>query len=457
MPELGSSPETEFNTVQREVMHSKGSGGNSDSKPEFKAAVGLSREWDARKAGREVARDTLEKLGKDPDFFLLFSTIHYEKWGGFQEFLDGVWDVLPKGTPLIGGTVTGFICPQGCYTRGATAMAVSYPNMDVAVGIGRNTKRNPKSAARWCAGMIKDGLKNSKYENKFLFEVISGPTIPKLSWFNKKIIKSKILEGLIPSLFYISEKLLQKGVGREEEVLDELTKDMSEYSLIGGSTYDDNKMTKNYQFYNKEVLTNSIVSVGLSSQLKSSINVTHGLKEMNRKFRVTNLRGENRIIHKIDNKSATDEFLKALTWPSEYLDERAYLKTYFTPLGFKKNGVLFPEIIGYFIGGSIICGYKIEDNDLYILSASGKSLMNAIDENLSAIKGKDNLMALGISCAIMLQTLGSNVFHIQKKLLEVFRESPFLFLYGAGVDSYTPQKGAQHINMALNMGILHRK
>jgi len=47
----------------------------SNSKPEFRAAVGLSREWNARKAGREVARDTLERLGTDPDFFLLFSTI----------------------------------------------------------------------------------------------------------------------------------------------------------------------------------------------------------------------------------------------------------------------------------------------------------------------------------------------------------------------------------------------
>ncbi|MCD6237631.1 MAG: hypothetical protein J7K13_06755, partial [Thermoplasmata archaeon] len=76
---------------------------------ELKAGVGLSRKWDAREAGREVALSTLEKLdGENPKFFLLFSTIHYEKYGGFQELLNGVWDVLPEGTPLIGGTVAGF-------------------------------------------------------------------------------------------------------------------------------------------------------------------------------------------------------------------------------------------------------------------------------------------------------------------------------------------------------------
>ena len=116
----------------------------------LEAAVGMSRKWNARDAGKEVARSTIEKLSSPPDFFLLFSTIHYEKHGGFEEFLNGVWDVLPEGTPLIGGTVAGFVNNHGCYTRGATALAVSYKNMDVAIGVGKKIKRNPKKAARKC-------------------------------------------------------------------------------------------------------------------------------------------------------------------------------------------------------------------------------------------------------------------------------------------------------------------
>ena len=73
---------------------------DSNSESKLEASVGLSRLWDAREAGREVARTAIEKLSRPPDFFLLFSTIHYEKHGGFEEFLAGVWDVLPKGTPL---------------------------------------------------------------------------------------------------------------------------------------------------------------------------------------------------------------------------------------------------------------------------------------------------------------------------------------------------------------------
>ena len=122
------------------------------------ASVGISRKWDAYEAGREVARTTINNLDKPPSFFLLFSTIHYKNHGGFQEFLSGVWDVLPNETPLIGGTIAGFINNHGCYTRGATALAISYPKMDIALGYGINTKRNPKKAAKTCATMIKRGL-----------------------------------------------------------------------------------------------------------------------------------------------------------------------------------------------------------------------------------------------------------------------------------------------------------
>ncbi|HIE33811.1 MAG TPA: hypothetical protein EYP86_01565, partial [Candidatus Altiarchaeales archaeon] len=182
--------------------------------PEFKAAVGLSRQWDAKKAGREVANTTLEKLGADPDFFLLFSTIHYEKYGGFQEFLDGVWDVLPDETPLIGGTVAGFINNYGCYTRGATALAVSYPNMDVAIGYGKNTKRNPEKAAKECANMVRRGLETTRYKNRFLFDIIGGSRVPQLPFLGRrKVVRSRIIGNLMILGFRFSNDYLGMGMG----------------------------------------------------------------------------------------------------------------------------------------------------------------------------------------------------------------------------------------------------
>ena len=170
--------------------------------PKLEAAIGMSRKWDAREAGREVTRSTIEKLTRPPDFFLLFSTIHYEKNGGFEELLNGVWDVLPKGTPLAGGTVAGFMNNYGCYARGATALAFSYPNINVTVGVGNNTKRNPKKAAKECAEMIMK--QNTKVD--FYFEFISGPIIPTFPGIGKQtVIRSKtsgnLMKKMIPALF----------------------------------------------------------------------------------------------------------------------------------------------------------------------------------------------------------------------------------------------------------------
>lgn len=136
-------------------------------KQEIDAAVGMTRKWDAREAGREVARNTIKQLNSPPNFFLLFSTIHYRDHGGFEEFLNGVWDVLPEGTPLIGGTVAGFMNNYGVYTQGATALSVSSSNMDISIGYGKNTKRNPKKAAKKSVDMIIKGLKNSEYKKNF--------------------------------------------------------------------------------------------------------------------------------------------------------------------------------------------------------------------------------------------------------------------------------------------------
>ena len=65
MPELESSPDMEFNTVQREVLRSNGSENDSDSTQEFQAGVGLSRSWDPREAGEEVIVSALENLNRN--------------------------------------------------------------------------------------------------------------------------------------------------------------------------------------------------------------------------------------------------------------------------------------------------------------------------------------------------------------------------------------------------------
>ncbi len=426
------------------------------SKPEFKAGVGLSRKWDAREAGREVALTTLEKLGdKKPDFFLLFSTIHYEKYGGFQEFLAGVWDILPEGTPLIGGTIAGFIIPQGCFTRGATALAVSYPNMDVAVGIGRNTKRAPHLAAKHCAEMIKGGLEGSRYPNKFIYEVISGSLVIDMPGIrNRRVLTNKIFDKFAYPFSYGVLSVIQKGSGREEEVLSIIKDQLPDYYLIGVSTIDDNNMLRNYQFCGSNVYTNSVIALGMRTDQNIDINTSYGLKETEIDLEITKLGRDKRTIIEINNKPALEGYLTAIGMDRSFVDERLHRRTFFLPLGYSSGDMLFPNVVGLCLGEKLVVGYSIENRNLRLLLASGKDLINAIDENLQKIRDKNKKVALIVSCAARLETLGAHIYTVKDHLSNFFGDVPFLLVYSGGEDTYVPNRGHQHVNESFNVAII---
>lgn len=420
---------------------------------EFEVSVGMSRKWDAREAGREVARSTIEKLNRPPSFFLLFSTIHYEKHGGFEEFLNGVWDVLPTGTPLVGGTFAGFMNNYGCYTRGCTAIAVSYPNMDVAVGIGHNTKRNPKRAAKNCANMINFKLKDSRYSHKFIFDVISGGLVPQIPGIGrKKVIRGTLSKNAL-SLSNVSLTVFQKGVGREEEILNEFVKYFDGYYILHGSSMDDAKAMNNYQFANKEVGTNMIVALGINIDLGMNISSIHNLKEMKR-FCANKLSKDGRTIQQINNKPAAEEFLNLLGWPEEYFDERLFKRTFFYPLGFKENGDWIAEAIGIVAGNNLVVLHGIKDKNMAVLEASGQNMMEAVTKSLKTFDHKEALIGLVTSCDTRLEALGSQIFKVYDKMIECFNNVPFVIVYCGGEGGKKPHEKLKYGNVTFNSFVI---
>ena len=421
----------------------------------MEVALGMSRKWDAREAGKEVAREIIQKLKTPPSFFLLFSTIHYEKHGGFEEFLKGVWDVLPEGTPLVGGTVAGFMNNYGCYTRGCTALAVSYPNMDVAVGVGHNTKRSPRKAAKKCAEMITNELKNSKYSHKFIFDIISGGLVPQIPGIGrKKIIKGTLSKNAM-NLSNISLTVFQKGVGREEEILSEFVKYFEDYHILHGSSMDDAEAMSNYQFVNKQVGTNMMVAVAINIDLDMKINSIHNLKEM-KKFYANKLSKDGRTIHQINNKPAADELLNLLGWPEEYFDERLFRRTFFYPLGFQENGHWVAEAVGIISGSSIIVLHGIKDKNMAVLEASGQNMMDAVIKSLDSFHGEKSLLGLISTCDTRLEALGSQVFKVHEKVVGYFGDVPFIAIYCGGEGAKKPYEPLKYGNVTFNSFIIKK-
>lgn len=421
----------------------------------LEAAVGMSRKWDARDAGRELARIIIDKLKSPPNFFIVFSTIHYEKNGGFKNFLNGIWDILPKETPLVGGTVPGFMNNYGSYSRGATAIAVSYSNMDVVVGFGKNTKRNPKKAANQCSRTIKEGLKNSPYNKKFLFNFVSGPEtmkIPGQGYTN--VVKSGWVSKFVSVAFGFSQYLLQKGTGREDEVLEEMVNKLPEYNMLLGASINNYEGINNFQFYNDRILTNSVVSLGLSTDLDLQVCTTHGMKKTDTNFEITKLSKDGHIIHKIDNKPAVPELMKKLNWPENFLNEKTmYNIIPYYPISLKRHHREVPAVMAAILKDSIITPCKIEKDKVSILTVSGNNLLSAVNENLATFINIKPSFGLFSTCLTILQTLGYKTEMIREEIMNFFQESPFILFWCAGEGTYSPEKNITYANMSFNTAI----
>lgn len=430
---------------------------------DFQAGVGLSRSWDPKEAGEEVAVTTLEKLDKDPKFFLLFSTIHLDREkDGMQKFVESVYDQLPKGTPMIGGTVCGFMNHYGCYTRGATGLAVSYPNMDVAVGVGHNTKRNPEKSAKECAKMIKKGLEGSKgkYKNKFLFEFVCSGIVPKLPIVGRKrvLILPPIVNKIFPSILSFMTSKLQYGNGREDEVIERLIDEFADYTIIGGSTMDDNRWEKSLQFYNNNVYTNSIVALAFNTNLDASINTTSGLMPTGIKMKPTKIDLYDCALSEIDGKPALDAFQNKLGWSKYFFDEKLHRRTLYYPLCYQKEGALCSRVLALVMGKHLIFTNTIKTDELEIYVTSGKSLIDSVSENLKSVDEYKNRIhfALIVSCTARIETLGCGVYKVHEKLCSFFGESPFLTVYASGEDIYAPNKPVLRLNETFNSIVFHR-
>jgi len=419
----------------------------------FEAGIGTSQNWDPVQAGSEVIQQALKDLSKPPKFVLLFSTIHYDKDKGLQKILDTVYHFIPKETPLIGGTVSGFMNNSGCFTRGLTALACYSDEMDVAIGLGKNTKRNPKKAVKELLNET-DRLQ-SRFPNEVYFTIISGGKIPFIPFLKQgRVVFSKLL-GKIESMFIpLILFLFQKGVGREEELLKSIVSTKPNASLFSISTMDNEKMEKNYQFFNNKIVTDAIIGLKIATLFKSFNQTEHGLAKTNKTFTVTKLSKDKRIIEKINGKSPREEFLRVLGWPGSYLDELIYRKIFFYPLAYSKEGFDYPFIPGLFLGDQIVSTYQLETNEISVLSASGKALLDAVKKSTDAAPN-NILFFMTAECGIRLETLGSKLLKSREIMLNKLGKKPFLSLYVGGEATYSKEKGLRFGNDTFNIVALY--
>lgn len=336
-------------------------------------------------------------------------------------------------------------------------MAVSHPHMDIALAAGHNTKREPKKAANDCSKSIKKQLKKSRYRNSYLLEVVSGATIPRIPGIPfKRVIRSGHIGRFMTIGSTLFTMFLQRGVGRESEILDQLIQDLPDFTMIGVSSIDDNNLISNYQFHNHQVLTNSIVAVAIKTNLNVGLNTTYGMHKSTVSFPVTSTGTFGCSIRKIEGRPATDEFLKRMGWIEADLDEKIYRRSLFVPIGYEKSNIFLGAVMAFFYGNDIVCTRDIHAGDVAVYNTSGRELIESVDNNLKEFEDQETVVSLIVACTARLETLGNHVFDIRKRLMSFFGSTPFLLVYAGGEQGYSPKKGGGHYSESFNVTTFSR-
>jgi hypothetical protein len=414
----------------------------------FEVGVGTSQNWNPFEAGREAVTQAISTLAHPPKFVLLYTTIHYEKDSGFRKILETIYSKLPKGTPLMGGTVTGFMNNQGAYTHGLTVLACYSDEIDVAIGLGSNTKKDPKKATAECIKKIKETIQNSKYPNKILFENTSNGVIPPMPFMGqKRIMKIPFASKLFVQLLQIINTTLQYGVGRDDEILYQFSELLPDYKIQAVANYDDNKSISNYQFYNSTVCKNSTTALAINTIACIDINISLGLRQTDTKFGINDLGLFGCTFGKINDKPASKEILKILNWPEDYLNERIYRRTYYYPIGYSDEETSYPHTMGLFLGDHICCTYQFKEKELTVFDTSGRRILESIKSDLvSNIENKKTHLVLGSACTSILETLRGKIYLIREEFVKSLRNNPYLIVFGAGEGTYSPGKKPKYFN-----------
>jgi hypothetical protein len=352
--------------------------------------VGSSMQADVSAAGQEAAHEMLSHMsGESPDVLLVFSSIRFAD----PRMLKAIRAVAGP-VPLVGCTDAGSIITAGPKRRSVTVIGIRVKGGTCVTALERNISAHPARAGEHLAETLQRQVPKPSGCLLVFPDGLSASG-------------SEVLKGI--------EKIKAPGV-----------------KLAGASAGDDFFFQKTFQFYNEEILTDSLPGVLLSGSFQVGIGVRHGWSPVGRPREVT--KSEGRVIFELDKRPAVTIYEDYLGLKRQELagDQLAnYAMSY--PLGFQcpgYNEYLLRDAIRVGKAGSIICTGDVPQGTKVrlmlggyepALEAAQQAAYDARDQlNGAALKG-----GLVFCCVARQKMLGSEF----QGEIDVIRDS----LGGAGV------------------------
>jgi hypothetical protein len=191
--------------------------------------------------------------------------------------------------------------------------------------------------------------------------------------------------------------------------------------LVGGCAGDGLKWTKTFQLYGDQVLTDSVVAAGISSDAPFGIGVRHGLRKVGEPMLVTRS-GGNRVFT-LDGEPALDVYLERLgeRAPAQVTQEDLARIALVHPLGL--SGRDGKEHIRFIAGGdfadrSLSCIADVPQSGLvWLMEGDAESVLDATDaactDSLVALEGRPPLGMLAFNCVARRGVLGDDGIRIE--------------------------------------------
>ena len=195
--------------------------------------IGVSSAAHVQDAGQEAARLMVAHLGGIPHLTLVFSSIRF----AHPKLLSAIRSVT-DGAPLIGCTDAGGISTWGSMRQSVVVIGLRGVNAGFVTGVAKGITQDPEAAGRRLAQDLKAG------EPGVIQAALIFPDGLALNG-------SALLRGV------------QKGLGAGTPI-------------VGGSAGDDYYFQRTFQYFDEDILTDSVPGALIHGEAAVGIGVRHG-------------------------------------------------------------------------------------------------------------------------------------------------------------------------------------
>jgi len=405
------------------------------------AGIGISKAADSFKAGKEsveMAMEEMKKHGSDKATFgLVFCS--GGKYGKddrtIQKLVDGAHSVFGD-TPWVGCTTGGEISPYGSTMNSVVAMVISSEYVRFGVGVGKNISKTPKAAGKKATKEAFNALELDVHVDAYLQYMRTKKHKPvetiKMVPYAILLLGKGPEKGMIPKLpkMYDLEEIFQ-GIVEEAGY---------QIPIIGGGSFDDWLMKRNYHFKNGEVLKDAIIVVAIMCNTYFSSGLAHGYKPSGKIALVNNVKklGGVYCISKLNNEDPIKAYAKMAETSAEKVKKDILAVSSQNPVGLVDPfGEPWVRLPGGVVMGNLCFATKIKENTtIQLMKGTEEEIFGAYAEAakkaLKQIEKKKPALVFVFSCSCRNKVFKRKIGKEIEIFKKYFPKTPFIGFYSFG-------------------------